>query len=80
MSDDAIDPAALFREFRKRFESIAVDAKQAVEKFSDQAQYEVDKTIGRVMADHPELYAELRRSYRQIKKTLNKVGEDLGLK
>ncbi len=80
MSDDAIDPAALFREFRKRFEAIAVDAKQAVEKFSDQAQYEVDKTIGRVMADHPELYAELRRSYRQIKKTLNKVGEDLGLK
>ncbi len=74
------DLAALAREFRKRFESIAVDAKAAVEKFSDTAQYEVDKQLGRLVADHPELYAELRRSYRQIKKTLNKVGEDLGLK
>ncbi len=74
------DLAALAREFRKRFESIAVDAKAAVEKFSDTTQYEMDKQFGRFVADHPELYAELRRSYRQIKKTLNKVGEDLGLK
>ncbi len=78
MSDH--DLAELVRQFRSKFEEVAADAKQAFEKLADEAQYEFDKQLGKAMAQHPELYAELRKTYRQAKKTLNKVGEDLGLK
>lgn len=74
------DLASLVRAFREQLESVAEDAKEVLEKVAEEAQYEWDKQLGKAMAQHPELYAELRKTFRQVKKTLDKVGQDLGLK
>lgn len=78
LPDDEL--AGLVKAFREKAEEIADDVREAFEKFSDEAQYEFDKQLGKVLSEHPELYAELRKTGRQVRRTLDKLSKDLGLK
>lgn len=71
--------AGWIKAIRETVDDAAADVKDAVAKISDEAQYELDKVIGRALAENPELYAELRKTYRQAKRTMEKIGQDLGL-
>ncbi len=77
MAEDPL--AGWVKAIRETFEDVALDTKDAITKISEDAQYEIDKAVGRALAEHPELYAELRKTYRQAKKTFEKIGQDLGL-
>lgn len=77
---DGPDDLDLVRALRERLESVAEDVREAVEKLSESAQFEFDKQFGKAVAQHPELYAELRRTYRQVRRGLDKLGKDLGWK
>lgn len=74
------DLASLAREFRSKLEEVGGQFKEAFEKVSDDVQYRVDKELGKAMSRHPELYAELRKTYRQVKRGFEKAGKDLGLR
>ncbi len=47
---------------------------------ADEVQFRVDQTVGRALAEHPDLYAELRRGARRLQRTWEKVAQDLGLR
>lgn len=74
MSDDVLS------EVRKALDSLASDVKSAVEKIAEDAEYRFDKEIGKQLAKHPELYADLKKGYRQTRKFFDDVAADLGLK
>ncbi len=64
-----VDPVDAIAEGRKQVETI-----------TEAIQYRIDKEVGRAFAQHPDLYADLRRGWRQVQKTGKKVAEDLGLR
>lgn len=70
----------VFAEARKAFATLGKQVQEALEKFQEDAQYRFDKELGKQLAKHPELYAELKRGYRQFRKGLDKTARDLGLK
>lgn len=72
--------ADVVREARKAFTSLASDFAGAFQKVFDEAEYRFDKELGRQMAKHPELYAELKRTAKQIRRGMDKAANDLGLK
>jgi hypothetical protein len=74
MSEDVV------AEVRKALESVANDFKTAVEKLAEDAEYRIDKEIGRQLAKNPELYADLKKGYRDTRKFFDGVAGDLGLK
>lgn len=74
MSDDMIS------EVRKALESVANDVKAAVEKLAQDAEYRFDKEIGKQLAKNPELYADLKKGYRETRKFFDGIAADLGLK
>lgn len=66
---DAPDLGDLLDEAKKAFQSVAKDAQHAFEKIADEAEYRFDKFVGRELAKHPDLVAELKRTGRQIQRT-----------
>lgn len=58
--------------FREAIGSIAADFQEAWQEVVDEGQYRFDKEFGKVMAQHPELYAELRKTFRQARRSLEK--------
>lgn len=76
------DPTAadITREAVKAFRRLGDDFREAFEKHAEGFQYELDKKIGQQLAKHPELYAELKRGYRNVRKGMDKIAGDLGLK
>jgi hypothetical protein len=72
--------AELVRAFGEKFDEMGSEAKEAIRNISQEAQYELDKQMGKAMASHPELYAEIRKTMRQAKRTLNKVAENFGFR
>ncbi len=69
-----------FEELRKQLEGVATQFKEAFDKVADEAQYQFDKELARALAKHPDLYAEVRKTLRQIKKTADKTAEAFGFK
>ena len=59
--------AAVGEQFKATFEQVAEDA-----------QYHLDKEFAKALAKHPGLYAEIRKTMRQIKRTVDKASEALG--
>ncbi|MHB8632928.1 MAG: hypothetical protein ACYDBQ_03020 [Thermoplasmatota archaeon] len=53
--------------------------KAAFEQVAEEAQYRFDHELAKALAQHPELYAEVRRTLRQVKKTADKAAEALGI-
>lgn len=74
------DLAGLVREWRAKMEEVGEHFREAFGKVSEDVQYRLDKELGKAMAKHPELYAEVRRTVRQVKRGVEKAGRDLGLK
>ncbi len=74
------DLAGWVKALRETMDDLVADTKDAIQKISEDTQYEIDKMVGRAMAENPDLYAELRKTYRQARKTLDKIGEDLGFR
>lgn len=78
--DDDVQAADVLREFRSALTDVARDFKEAFDKVQDEAQYRFDKELGKQLAKHPEVYAELRRGYRQVRKGLGKVAREWGFR
>ena len=76
---EAPDLAALGAEFARQFGELGRQLKSTFDQVADDAQYAFDKEMGKMMAKHPELYAELRKTMRQAQKTMDKAAEALGL-
>lgn len=74
------DLADVVREARKAFASVASDFKESFQKAFDEAEYRFDKEFGKQMAKHPELYAELKRGAKQLKRGWDKTAREWGLK
>lgn len=69
-----------FKELKGSLDSLSKDFQSAFEKLASEAEYRFDKEVGKQLAKHPELYADLKKGYRDFKRFTDKVAEDLGLK
>ncbi len=65
----AAEAAKLAKQFQATFEQVAEDA-----------QYKFDQELAKALASHPELYAELRKTMRQVKKTADEAAKAFGIK
>lgn len=65
----AAEAAKLAKQFQSTFEQVAEDA-----------QYKFDQELAKSLAKHPELYAEIRKTMRQVKKTADEAAKAFGLK
>ncbi len=74
------DLKAMAKELETSLAQVGRDLKAAFEKAAEETRYELDKGLAKAMAEHPELYADLRRTMRQAKRTVEKTAEALGLK
>ena len=66
-------------EAKKQLGDLGKQFKEVADKMGDEAQYHFDKELARALAKHPDLYAEVRKTLRQIKKTADKTAEAFGL-
>jgi 16S rRNA G527 N7-methylase RsmG len=74
-----IDVEAFLREMKSQFGALGQQFKEVADKVGEEAQYHFDRELARALAKHPDLYAEVRKTLRQIKKTADKAAETLGL-
>ena len=77
---EGIDLEALGAELKRQLGQLGTQAKEVLDKVSEDVQYEFDKQLARALAKHPDLYAEVRKTMRQVQKTVDKAAEALGLK
>lgn len=75
-----VDVEAMLNEARKQLVDLGRQFKAVADKVGDEAQYVVDRELARALAKHPDLYAEVRKTLRQIKKTADQAAESFGLK
>jgi hypothetical protein len=74
-----VDVEDFLNEMKSQFGALGKQFKEVADKVGEEAQYHFDKELARALAKHPELYAEVRKTLRQIKKTADKAAESLGL-
>lgn len=74
-----IDVEAFLKEMKSQFGELGKQFKEVADKVGEEAQYQFDKELARALAKHPDLYAEVRKTLRQIKKTADKAAEALGM-
>ena len=74
-----VDVEAFLAEMKNQFGALGKQFKEVADKVGEEAQYHFDKELARALAKHPDLYAEVRKTLRQIKKTADKAAESLGL-
>ncbi|MEK6985186.1 MAG: hypothetical protein AABX89_02225 [Candidatus Thermoplasmatota archaeon] len=65
----ATEAAKLAKQFQATFEQVA-----------EEAQYKFDQELAKALAKHPDLYAEVRKTLRQVKKTADEAAKAFGLK
>ena len=75
-----VDLEEFLNEARKQLVDLGKQFKAVADKVSDEAQFVVDRELARALAKHPDLYAEVRKTLRQIKKTADQAAESFGLK
>jgi hypothetical protein len=75
-----IDVEAFLNEARKQLVDLGKQFKAVADKVGEETQYVVDRELARALAKHPDLYAEVRKTLRQIKKTADQAAESFGLK
>lgn len=71
---------AIAADLVKELKKVGAQFKEVADKVSEEAQYHFDKELARALAKHPDLYAEVRKTLRQVKKTADKAAEAFGLK
>ncbi|HUR61485.1 MAG TPA: hypothetical protein VM286_03870 [Candidatus Thermoplasmatota archaeon] len=74
------DLDAFIGEMKTQFGALAKQFKEVADQVGEEAQYHFDKELARALAKHPDLYAEVRKTIRQVQKTVDKAAETLGLK
>ncbi len=62
---------SLLDEVIDQVSSVAKDAREVLDAWWEDAQYEADKGFAKLMAQHPELYADLRRAWRKTRKAVD---------
>lgn len=75
-----IDLDEFLNEAKKQLVDLGKQFKAVADKVSEDTQFVVDRELARALAKHPDLYAEVRKTLRQIKKTADEAGKALGLK
>lgn len=75
-----IDVDAFLEEAKKQLGDLGKQFKETADKVAEEAQFVLDRELARALAQHPDLYAEVRKTLRQIKKTADKTAEALGFK
>lgn len=75
-----IDLEEFLNEAKKQLVDLGKQFKAVTDKVSEDTQFIVDRELARALAKHPDLYAEVRKTLRQIKKTADEAGKALGLK
>lgn len=75
---DAPDLAALAQEFAKQAADVARQVQHALRDAADTAQVEVEKVGAKFAADHPDLYAELRKTMLQVQRTAKQAAKEFG--
>lgn len=75
-----IDVDEFLNEARKQLVDLGKQFKAVADKVGDEAQFVVDRELARALAKHPDLYAEVRKTLRQIKKTADQAAASFGLK
>jgi hypothetical protein len=76
----APDLDALLAEMKTQFTALGRQFRQVADKVGGEAQYRFDKELAHALAKHPELYAEVKKTLRQVQKTVDKAAETFGLK
>jgi hypothetical protein len=76
---EAPDLGELAKELQRQLGEVGKQFKEAFEKVAEDTQYTVDREMARFLAKHPELYAEVKKTLRQIKKTADKAADALGI-
>jgi F0F1-type ATP synthase membrane subunit b/b' len=77
---EAPDLDAFLAEMKTQFAALGKQFKQVADQVGEEAQFHFDKELARALAKHPELYAEVRKTIRQVQKTVDKAAETLGFK
>lgn len=72
--------ADIAQELRKGLGGLAEEFSSAFEKWQEETEYRFDKELGKQLAKRPELYADLKRGYRQVRKGMDRLARDLGLR
>ena len=80
MPEDAKPPAPDLEDLVRQATELGNQFKAAVEKVAEDAQMHIDREVARLIGQHPELYAELQKTIRQVKKTVDKAADELGLR
>jgi hypothetical protein len=75
-----VDLEEFLLEAKKQLVELGKQFKTVADKVSDEAQFVVDRELARALAKHPDLYAEVRKTLRQIKKTADQAAESFGFK
>lgn len=75
---EPIDLAGLAAEIRRQSESLARQIKDALEDVTDTAQIELEKAGAKFAAEYPDLYAELRKTAKQLERTAKQAAKELG--
>lgn len=73
------DLKAMARDLEEAVTQLGKDVRAAVARAAEETQYELDKGFAKALASHPELYADIRRTMRQAKKTVEDAAKVLGL-
>jgi hypothetical protein len=75
-----VDLDQFLEEARRQLVDLGKQFKAVADKVGDEAQFVVDRELARALAKHPDLYAEVRKTLRQIKKTADQAAASFGLK
>ncbi len=75
-----VDVEAFLDEARKQLVDLGKQFKSVADKVGEETQFIVDRELASALAKHPDLYAEVRKTLRQIKKTADQAAESFGLK
>jgi hypothetical protein len=66
--------------FVEAVSSLASDARAVVQDWQEEMQYHFDKELAAWLSKHPELFAELRRAERRLRRSWDEATRNLGLR
>ena len=73
------DLGKMAEEFARQAADVARQVQHALRDAADTAQVEVEKLGAKFAADHPDLYAELRKTMIQLQRTAKQAAKEFGL-
>ncbi|MEA3191195.1 MAG: hypothetical protein QOD77_1777 [Thermoplasmata archaeon] len=76
---DKADLQRMAEELRRQAEDLAKTVRRAFEDVAENAQVEAEKAGAKFAAAYPDLYAELRKTGKQLERTARQAAKDFGL-